>query len=80
LNHEGLKASSKSAINTSAPEFKAFMHNFGFGGPVNSIHLLSKSFGGGDTFQSVFSRTYLVSSGNPKGSPASILAWSSLRD
>ena len=44
--------SSKSAMNTSAPEFKALIIIFLSTGPVISTFLFVTSFGGGVTFQS----------------------------
>lgn len=50
----GARASSKSAMNTSAPEFKAFIVPLKVGGPVISIYLFSSSYGTLATYQSPY--------------------------
>jgi len=51
-------------IQTSAPEFIAFIQPFLLGGPVISIHLFCNSFGTGATFQSASLKAF-VSGGKP---------------
>ena len=53
LSHNGALASSKSAINTCAPELSALMTILRSTGPVISVRRLRKSAGIGATFQSL---------------------------
>ena len=65
----GESESSKSAMNTSAPEFSALIIIFRSTGPVISTWRFSKSAGVGATFQSP-ARTSAVSRRKSKDAPA----------
>ena len=74
----GESASSKSAMNTLAPEFSALMTILREVGPVISTRRSSRSSGMGATFQSP-SRMALVSGKKSGSPPASHAAWRSAR-
>src|SRR5436309_2627825 len=78
FSHDGVFASSKSAMKTSAPELSALMTILRSVGPVISTRRRSRSFGSGPILQSP-SRIFFVSAGNAGSSPASRRSCTSTR-
>ena len=74
----GLRASSKSAMKTFAPEFRALIIIFGSAGPVISTRRSSRSAGAGATRQSP-ARTSAVAGRKSGSRPAAISAWRAVR-
>ncbi len=78
LAHVGDSASSRSAMNTRAPELSALIIILGSAGPVISTRRSSRSAGAGATVQSS-SRTSRVATRKSGRTPASSSAWRSSR-
>jgi hypothetical protein len=79
FSHVGVFESSKSAMNTFAPELSALMIIFRSTGPVISTRRSWRSAGAGATFQVASSRTWRVSGRKSGRVPASISACRSTR-